>query len=81
MCPKPKGSSLTLHHLAALVHWPGMAIYGAVLSIFADKLLVQRKAQRDTLVAFLAWGSALGLAMGAWVFGGIGLHPLQYGLA
>ncbi len=69
-----------MHLLAATAHWAGLALYGLVLTGFALKALFQPVRRRETLLAFQGWGSFLGLSMGALIFGGVGLHLLQYGL-
>ncbi len=67
---------LSVHHLGAMV-------YGGSVIAFAVLLSVARRLESfdevSVLDVYRAWGSGLGLAMGALIFGGLGAWYLQHG--
>ncbi len=67
---------LTLHHLGVVVYG-GSVIAFAVLLGLAPRL--ERLDERAVMGVFRAWGSGLGLSMGALIFGGLGAWYLQHG--
>lgn len=71
---------MSLNLLASASHWIGLAIYGLILLAFGVDLALRRNRQDEALEKFRSLGPLLGLSMGALIFGGIGLHLIQYGL-
>ena len=71
---------MTLQVMATTAHWIGLGIYGAILTTFALAATARSGSRQQVLMAYQKWGALLGLSMGAIIFGGIGIHLLEYGL-
>jgi len=75
---------LTLQTACLLLHTLGLAVYGGAVVLFAVLLAIPARrskiGKQKLLKAFQAWGPLQGLAMGALIAGGIGLHLSTWGL-
>jgi hypothetical protein len=75
---------LTLQTACLFLHTLGFAVYGGAVVLFAILLAIPARQSRvgkhQLLEALQAWGPFQGLAMGALIAGGIGLHLSSFGL-
>ena len=71
---------MSLQVMATTTHWFGLALYGTILTTFALAATARSRNRTQVLAAYQKWGAILGLSMGAIIFGGIGIHLLEYGL-
>ncbi len=75
---------MTLQTACLLLHTLGLAVYGGAVVLFAVLLAIPARRSRigkhQLLTAYQAWGPFQGLAMGALIAGGIGVHLFAWGL-
>ena len=75
---------MTLQTAYLLLHILGLAVYGGAVVLFAVLLAIPARRSRvgkhQALNAYQVWGPFQGLAMGALIAGGIGLHLSTWGL-
>ena len=75
---------MTLQTVCLFLHTLGLAVYGGAVVLFAVLLAIPARRSRigkhQLLTAYQAWGPFQGLAMGALIAGGIGVHLSSFGL-